>query len=74
MYPEKNASNHYTEKYELVTEQDIPVLRRSANFYLAITSKSRPIDLGGKDSVNVIFEFGKSKKITKFKYKLHIVY
>ena len=48
-----------TEQYELVTEQNTPVLRRSANFYLAIKTKSRQIDLGGKDSVNLIFEFGK---------------
>ena len=48
-----------TDKYELVTEQDTSVLRRSANFHLAIKSKSKPIDIGGKDAVNLIFEFGK---------------
>ena len=48
-----------TEKYELVTEQDTSVLRRGTNFYLAITSKSRQIEIGGKDVVNLIFEFGK---------------
>ena len=58
-YPKENAGNHMTEQYELVTEQNTPVLRRSANFYLAIKTKSRQIDLGGKDSVNLIFEFGK---------------
>ena len=59
IYPKENAGNHNTEKYELVTEQGISVLRRSANFFLAINSKSRSIDLDGKDSVNLIFEFGK---------------
>ena len=48
-----------TEKYDLVTEQDTPVLRRSKNFYLAIESKTEPIDVGGKDAANLIFEFGK---------------
>ena len=61
IYPKENAGNHNTEKYELVTEQGISVLRRSANFFLAINSKSRSIDLDGKDSVNLIFEFGKNQ-------------
>ena len=61
IYPKDNAGNHNTEKYELVTEQGISVLRRSANFFLAINSKSRSIDLDGKDSVNLIFEFGKKQ-------------
>ena len=59
LYAKENAKNHMTDQYELVTEQDTPVLRRSASFYLAIKSKSRPIDIGGKDAVNLIFEFGK---------------
>ena len=59
LYPKENAGNHYTDKYELVSEQGISVLRRSAKFFLAINSKSRSIDLDGKDKVNVIFEFGK---------------
>ena len=59
LYAKENAGDHMTDQYELVTEQDTPVLRRSASFYLAIKSKSRPIDIGGKDAVNLIFEFGK---------------
>ena len=60
LYPKENASNHKTAKYELVMEQQTSVLRRGAPFFIAIKSKSRPIDVGGKDVVNIIFEFGKS--------------
>ena len=58
LYPKENASNHHTDKYDLATEQDVSVLRRSGNFYLAIHSKSRPFDLNRKDRVNLVFEFG----------------
>ena len=58
LYPKENASNHHTDKYDLATEQDVSVLRRSGNFYLAIHAKSRPFDLNRKDRVNLVFEFG----------------
>ena len=61
LYPKENAGNHHTDKYDLVSEQDVAVLRRGATFFLSITSTSRPINLDGKDKVNLLFEFGKWK-------------
>ena len=43
LYASKNASNHRTEKYDLVG--DNAVLRRSASFFLAVVTKGRPADL-----------------------------
>ena len=34
LYPKENASSHNTDKYDLATEQNVSVLRRSGNFYL----------------------------------------
>ena len=59
LYPKENAKNHHTEKYELVTDQNIPVLRRATTFRLAIKTKLRGIDLEEKDVVNLVFEFGR---------------
>ena len=59
LYPNENAKNHHTEKYELVTDQNIAVVRRAATFSLAIKTNSRAIDLDELDNVNLIFEFGK---------------
>ena len=61
LYPNENAKNHHTEKYELVTDQNIAVVRRAATFSLAIKTNSRAIDLDELDNVNLIFEFGKFK-------------
>ena len=58
LYPKENAGTNHTEKYELVTEQNIAVVRRAAMFNVAIKTKSRGIDLD-HDNVNLIFEFGK---------------
>jgi hypothetical protein len=58
LYPKENAEKNNTEKYALVTEQDVAVLRRASSFDVAITTKSREIDFE-KDNVNLIFEFGK---------------
>ena len=65
LYPKENASNHNTDKYDLAAEQNVSVLRRSGNFYMAIHAKSRPFDLNGKDKINVIFEFGKNASVPK---------
>ena len=35
-YALKNAENHRTEKYELVRNSKLPVLRRSAKFFLGV--------------------------------------
>ena len=58
LYPKENAEKNHTKKYELVTEQDVAVLRRASSFDVAITTKSRKIDFE-IDNVNLIFEFGK---------------
>ena len=58
LYPKENAEKNNTEKYELVTEQDVAVVRRASSFDVAITTKSRAIDFE-HDNVNLIFEFGK---------------
>ena len=58
LYPKENAEKNNTAKYELVTEQDVAVIRRASSFDLAIQTKSREIDFE-KDNVNLIFEFGK---------------
>ena len=57
-YALKNAENHQTVKYELVKASNIPVLRRSANFFLGVRAKNRPVDFS-KDDVKVVFLFGK---------------
>ena len=41
-----------------VSDHNTAVLRRSANFYMAIQAKDRPIDLN-RDALKIIFEFGK---------------
>ena len=60
LYPKENAGKNHTEKYELVTEQNIAVVRRAAKFNVAIKTKSRGIDFD-HDNVTLIFEFGKKK-------------
>ena len=61
LYPKENAGKNHTQKYELVTEQNVAVVRRAAQFDLAIKTKSRGINLD-KDNVNLIFEFGKKRR------------
>ena len=56
-YASENAKNHRTDKYDLVSDKKIPVLRRSNSFYMAISAHQRPID-PKKDKLNVVFEFG----------------
>ena len=57
MYAKENASNHRTDKYELVTEQNVPVLRRGDAFYLAIKANNRALD-PDRDRIKINFEFG----------------
>lgn len=65
-YTIKNAENHRTEKYELVKASDVPVLRRSAKFYLGIRAKTRPVDFA-KDRPRIVFSFGKFLLLPKVK-------
>ena len=65
LYPQENAKNHHTEKYGLVSEQNIAVIRRAAKFNLAIKTKSRAIDLLTKDDVYITFEFGNNGSASK---------
>lgn len=57
-YALKNAENHRTEKYELVKHSKLPVLRRSAKFFLGLKAANRPADFS-KDDIRVVFLFGK---------------
>ena len=45
LYARQNASNHRTDKYDLVADSAATVLRRSAPFFLAVVTKNRPADL-----------------------------
>ena len=57
-YALKNAENHRTEKYELVRNSQLPVLRRSAKFFLGVRAGNRVVDFS-KDDIRVVFLFGK---------------
>ena len=62
LYAKENAANHRTGQYELVSDKSTPVLRRADNFYLAVVTKDKEIDLN-HDVVRVVFEFGKYQAI-----------
>ena len=57
LYAKENASNHRTDRYELVSDQDTPVLRRAQTFYMAVRAKKQQFDLR-KDRIKVCFQFG----------------
>lgn len=59
-YVKENSNNHKTEKYELVQDHKLPVLRRSTTFFMAFTTKDRQTDFVNKDVVTLILEFGNS--------------
>ena len=66
----ENAKKHHTEKYELVSEQNVAVLRRSTKFKLAIKTKSKSYLSGRpsrsyRDDIYLIFEFGKDGSLSK---------
>ena len=62
MYAVENATNHRTDKYELVSEQRTPVLRRAETFYMAVKFKGERGMETHKDRVRVVFEMGENKK------------
>ena len=57
-YPLQNAEAHNTQKYELVQNSHLSILRRSAFFFLGIKCLKRPVDLS-KDILKIVFAFGK---------------
>lgn len=57
-YALKNAENHRTEKYELVKNSKLPVLRRSAKFFLGVRARNREAADFSKDDIRVVFSFG----------------
>jgi len=64
-YALKNAETHRTEKYELVrNSQPVPVLRRSAKFFLGLRSGNRVADFS-KDDIRVVFLFGPRPNVTQ---------
>ena len=56
-YATENATNHWTDKYEQVSELKNPVLRRANTFYMAVDTKGRAVDFA-KDVVKLSFEYG----------------
>ena len=63
-YAKENASNHRTERYELVQDHKVAVLRRSASFYMALTTRDRQADLLNKDDITLIFEFNRDASLS----------
>ncbi|XP_050511341.1 hemocyte protein-glutamine gamma-glutamyltransferase [Diabrotica virgifera virgifera] len=56
MYPKENAKLHKTDQYELVDEEDVPVLRRGQKFTVALRF-SRDYD-PKTDMIRISFNFG----------------
>lgn len=63
LYPNENAIEHKTNKFELVHDEDepIPVLRRGQRFSMAVRFKERNFE-EGKDLLRLIFSFGNKLK------------
>ncbi|XP_056638436.1 hemocyte protein-glutamine gamma-glutamyltransferase-like [Diorhabda sublineata] len=56
LYPKENSKSHKTDQYELVNEEDIPVLRRGQKFTVAVRF-NRDFDFN-KDMVKIAFNYG----------------
>lgn len=57
-YPVENATEHHTDRFELVHDEvPIPILRRGQKFFMSIRFSQRKFDIKS-DLVRLVFNYG----------------